>query len=451
MRKYFLTLLSVLSLFLPLGVAGQTDYQFPEAIKPLIKTHWGQNFPYNVLCPKTEKEDGTLVYNLAGCGSLAMAQMVNYHQYPSISPDGQYVYDWSLMFNSYQVGIRSERLVCVTKLICDCGASAFTEYSEVGSSTNMSAIMGAMKRLFRYTDEMGIYSRDDFTTPQRDSLFHQLIFSELQAGRPIIYRGYSSGEKGGHLFLLDGCKGDKVHVNMGWAGHRDGYYRLDDLGGYSKQQWMLVEVADSNYHPAYTDIRLDEAGTLADHLTPDQQLLTRHIRLSGQMNTDDFATLRKMLKEGLLRTIDMADADLETLPDSAFSDCTYLCHFIAPRRLRHTGNVTFFRCRNLNKIILPDGLETVGGMAFCGCNNLLEVRLPSTVRHILGNAYNSCEALLNVILPEGVETLGNYAFAHCSHLNSLHLPKSLQHIGQDVVNDCPRLKRFTKMTDEKKP
>lgn len=437
------------ALLLPLSTLGQTVYEFPENIKPLIKTQWGQNFPYNVLCPKTEKEDGQTAYNLAGCGSLAMAQMVNYHHYPHRSPDGQYEYEWDLMFNTYQVGIKSERLVCVAKLISDCGASAFTEYSEVGSSTNMSAIMGAMKRLFRYTNEMSIYQRDDFFTPTRDSLYRQLLFSELQAGRPVIYRGYSESEKSGHLFLIDGCKGDKVHVNMGWAGHRNGYYSLDDLNGYSKQQWMLVEVADSNYHPTYTDIKLTEPGTLGTLLTKQQQLQSRHIRLNGSMNTADFAVLRQMLQQGLLRTIDMEEVNLETLPDSAFSECTYLSHFIAPRTLRNTGNCTFFRCRNLNKIVFTDGLEVVGGMAFCGCNNLLEVRLPSTVKSILGNAFNSCDALLNVRLPEGIEFLGNYAFAHCQHLNSLHLPKSLSTIGNDVVNDCPRLKRFTKAADEK--
>ena len=445
MNKWFSCLKAItlwVLLLMPLTAWCQRGYVFSENIKPLIKTQWGQGFPYNILCPKSEK-DGQTVYQLAGCGALAMAQMVNYHRYPAMSPDGVYAYDWEQMYWTYLPGISKERVVGVAKLISDCGVSSFTQYSEVSSSTNLSTMMGAMKRLFRYSDEMSIYQRADFATPERDSLFRLLIFTELKAGRPVFYRGYNETKKEGHLFLIDGCKGSKVHVNMGWAGEGDGYYDLDDLKGYSAKQWMLIDVADSTYHPDYTDIRLDEAGTLGAVLTPTQQLQTRHLKLAGHMNGDDFAVLRKMLKTGLLRTIDMEDVELKALPDSAFFECTYLSHLKAPKTLKHTGHVTFYRCRNLNRVVFAEGLESVGGQAFSGCVNLLEVKLPSTVTRIYGNAFTSCEALLNVVLPDRVEYLGNYAFSWCKHLNSLHLPKGMKSMGKEITKECPRLKRLT--------
>lgn len=415
-----------------------SQFVFPEEVKPLIKTQWGQHYPFNLLCPETDNNNGENTYKLAGCGPVAMAQVVNYHRYPSMSPDGKYEYDWSQMFHSLTSNVQKEGIVAVSKLISDCGVSSFTEYGDERSSTSLSYIMGAMKRLFGYSNYMSIYNRSDFETPKRDSLYRQLIFSELKAGRPVLYRG--TNEKGeGHLFIIDGCKKGKVHVNMGWGGNDNGYYELSDLRGYGQQHWMLVDVADNSYQAETKEVTINEAGTLVKLLTPEERLTTRHIKLKGRMNGIDFFTLREMSKKGLLRTVDMEQVEMEALPDTAFSDCYYLSHFVAPRTLKRIGNRSFFRCRNLNYAVFHDGLQEVGNAAFSGCENLLAVRLPSTTTKIGYNAYTSCNTLLSVTIPEGLLEMGNYAFSYCSHLYSINLPKSLRNIGKEVFKNCNRL------------
>ena len=415
-----------------------SQFDFPEEVKPLIKTQWGQHYPFNLLCPETDNNNGENTYKLAGCGPVAMAQVVNYHRYPSMSPDGKYEYDWSQMFHSLTSNVQKEGIVAVAKLISDCGVSSFTEYGDERSSTSLMYIMGAMKRLFGYSNYMSIYNRSDFETPKRDSLYRQLIFSELKAGRPVLYRG--TNEKGeGHLFIIDGCKKGKVHVNMGWGGNDNGYYELSDLRGYGQQHWMLVDVADNSYQAETKEVTINEAGTLVKLLTPEERLTTRHIKLKGRMNGIDFFTLREMSKKGLLRTVDMEQVEMEALPDTAFSDCYYLSHFVAPRTLKRIGNRSFFRCRNLNYAVFHDGLQEVGNAAFSGCENLLAVRLPSTTTKIGYNAYTSCNSLLSVTIPEGLLEMGNYAFSYCSHLYSINLPKSLRNIGKEVFKNCNRL------------
>ena len=410
-----------------------SQYVFPEDVKPLIRTQWGQHFPFNLLCPETDKSNEQNPYKLAGCGPVAMAQVVNYHQYPSMSPDGEYEYEWNLMFNSLNPNVQKREIVAVAKLINDCGISSFTEYGDEWSSTNLEHIMGAMKRLFGYSN-----NRSDFLTPKRDSLYRQLIFSELKAGRPVLYRGTS--KKGdGHLFIIDGCKKDKVHVNMGWAGESNGYYDLSDLGGYTKHHWMLIDVADSSYQAVTKEVAINEAGTLVKRLTPEERLTTRHIKLKGKMNGIDFYTLREMSKKGLLRTIDMEEVELETLPDTAFANCYYLSHFVAPRTLKRMGYQAFSDCSNLNYVVFHDGLQEVGNAAFVGCRNLLAVRLPATTTRIGYNAYTSCNTLLGVTIPEGISDIGNFAFSYCKHLYAISLPKSLRKIGKEIFKNCDRL------------
>ena len=415
-----------------------SQYVFPEEVRPLIKTLWGQHFPFNLLCPKTDDDGDGNTNKLAGCGPVAMAQVVNYHRYPSMSPDGQYEYDWNLMFRSLNPNVQKEELVAVAKLISDSGVSSFTEYGDNQSSTSIEYLMGAMKRLFGYSNCMSIYNRSDFETPRRDSLYRQLIFSELKAGRPVLYRGADKDGKG-HLLIIDGCKKDKVHVNMGWAGNKNGYYDLNDLGGFGQQQWMLIEVADSSYRAVTKEVAVNEAGTLVELLTPEERLTTRHIKLKGKMNGIDFFTLREMLKKGLLRTVDMEQVEMEVLPDTAFSCCYYLSHFVAPRTLKRIGYGAFFGCANLNYAVFYDGLQEVGNAAFSRCRNFLAVRLPSTTTKIGHNAYALCNTLLSVTIPEGTLEMGNYAFYGCKHLYAINLPKSMRKIGNWVFTKCDRL------------
>lgn len=422
-----------------LRAAGQASDRFPENIKPLITTRWGQQFPYNIYAPQTTR-NGETTQDPAGCGPTAMAQVINYHQYPQHAPAIGHTYDWTQMFDKYKTNLDRKEWESVARLIQDCGISSFTWYSRKGSSSSLSAIMGSMKHHFLYSNYMSLYNRKDFSTPHLDSIYRHLLFAELKAGRPVIYRGHSEKEGFGHIFIIDGCKGNKVHVNMGWEGKGDGYYTLDDLNTYSVEQWMLIGIADSAYRPEVKPVHLSSAGTLEQELKDDEQLLTRHIQVSGPMNAQDFATLREMLNNGLLRTINLKEANVESLPDSAFCDCPYLSHMVLPRTLKRIGHRSFYHCANLNKIELPHGLEFIGNGAFGGCIYLREIQLPPNLKSILSNAFNSCQMLTHVRIPESVVQLGSYVFAHCKRLQTLLLPENIGIIGKDITYDCPLLK-----------
>ena len=64
-----------------------------QELKPMIQTQWGQDAPYNMFCPKESLAGPN---SLAGCGAIAMAQVMRYLQEPSVSPKGE-KYQWDLM------------------------------------------------------------------------------------------------------------------------------------------------------------------------------------------------------------------------------------------------------------------------------------------------------------------------------------------------------------------
>ena len=53
-----------------------------KAITPIIKSNWGQSYPYNKQCPSNISSKDTSLC-VTGCVATAMAQIMYYHKYPA--------------------------------------------------------------------------------------------------------------------------------------------------------------------------------------------------------------------------------------------------------------------------------------------------------------------------------------------------------------------------------
>gem|GEM_PF-1093184 len=415
----------------------------PPNILPMVKAQWHQKAPFNLLCPAHE-EDGQTVHDVAGCGAVAMAQIMHFHRYPETSPDGETRYDWDRMFQRLSNETTTDRMANVAKLISDCGVAVFTRYGKESSSSKTLQTITAMKGFFHYNKYMYCVSRDQLKARGCDDEFRQLLFAELKAGRPVIYRGTkttSNNDDNGHIFIIDGCKNGKVHANMGWADKANDYYDLDDLNGYSHHHWMIVGIADSSYQPPIKEIRTDVPGTLESRL----DTTDLHLRIAGPVNDTDIAALRQLaLDKERLRSIDLSGATLlGNLPDRAFAECGSLVYVALPPSVTYIGRMAFYKCSALNRIDLPEALGAIGEAAFHSCHQLTTFHLPGTLRWIGPRAFMFCNSLTSVRIPEGVEYIDWIAFGGAARLKFLHLPKSLKRLAPEITQSCPALMQVT--------
>lgn len=208
------------------------------AIEPLIMTHWNQGAPYNNLCPSVGS-----TRTVTGCVATAMAQVMNYHQWPQTHGTGSVSYewngttlsydfasasfDWANMLNDYSSDSPTQAQNAVAQLMYACGVSVEMDYNisaNGGSGASSSACIGSLKNYFGY-DVAGYYAYREYYT---DADWDALIYGELEAGRPVLYDGQSS--QGGHAFICDGYQGDGYyHINWGWGGLSDNYFLLSAL------------------------------------------------------------------------------------------------------------------------------------------------------------------------------------------------------------------------------
>lgn len=230
----------------PTGTSGPYKAQraIRTAIAPLIKTHWDQGAPYNNLCPElvstNDKGETVTTKTVTGCVATAMAQIMYYHKYPAASPvipgystrNGKFTnlpslpettFSWNDMLLEYGGSATDTQKTAVATLMKYCGWALQMNYN-TSSSAYSESIAEALRTIFGYSDDIDYAFRRSYSYTD----WINLLYNELAAGRPVALGGQSMG--GGHSFVCDGYQGDDYfHINWGWGGSSDGYFRLTSL------------------------------------------------------------------------------------------------------------------------------------------------------------------------------------------------------------------------------
>ena len=214
--------------------------------------YFSQNV-FNAKCPKVGTD-----YTIAGCVPVALAELLVYesglpgvtmpvaahgtvesYQVVSgyVTPQTPYVlgtsYDWeglraltgiSAVRSALNQG-KTALLENLAQLIADLGAAIHAAYSVRGTSSSVS--LPRMIEHFDINKRAHLEVESNYTARQWVSM----LKAELDA-RPLLYSGRNP-QGGGHQFLFDGYgkygDEDVFHVNFGWGGMCNGYYRHFDL------------------------------------------------------------------------------------------------------------------------------------------------------------------------------------------------------------------------------
>lgn len=252
--------------------AGQTEADHEcegerHCVAPILTTKWGQTSPYNSYCPLYNGQSTP-----TGCVATGMAQVMYHYRYPeagtgsvSYTPNsviGKLTYDfesnpfnWDAMEQASVRPTTAESADAVAQLMYACGMAVSMKYTPAGSSSSCLTASRALVSRFGYDKGAACLSRDYFDLDQ----WIGILYSEIAAGRPVLYSGTSETD-GGHFFVLDGYEcGNYFHVNWGWDGGFNGYFIVTALDhrqqskGFSYNENIIVGVqpalADSEVRP----------------------------------------------------------------------------------------------------------------------------------------------------------------------------------------------------------
>jgi len=221
----------------------------PEGSTPTggwLLEQWSQNSPYNSLCPM---DLNTGNRSIAGCPSVAMAQILNYHRTTNqVSFDDTDDYYHSFSGNSYWIDndyveynfpsfpelntfldtlsdhyLYNNPLTNTDKgaITFACGVAAQQVYSSSGSGT-----FGVGQAYQAYQK----FNFDDVVLKNDSHMdFYEHISQNIKDAIPVHFASITPSGDAGHNFVLDGYNTDEFyHLNMGWGGTFDGWYLLPD-------------------------------------------------------------------------------------------------------------------------------------------------------------------------------------------------------------------------------
>lgn len=219
------------------GIRQQAPTQTFTPIDNFLTAQWGQEKPYNLLCPQVEGKQPP-----SGCVATAMSQIMYFHKYPAQGKGtGRYsigtsskmsekiegIYQWDLMRDVYKNAKTSdEEKNAVATLMRDCGYGCYMNYASGGSGAYVSDCARSLIDNFSYNPgTLRLLSRTYYGAEE----WLQLMHDELSQGRPILYSG-ADKDHGGHAFIACGMdeKG-LLYINWGWDGSADGFYDVRSL------------------------------------------------------------------------------------------------------------------------------------------------------------------------------------------------------------------------------
>lgn len=399
-------------------------------VAPLLKTSWNQNTPYNNQCPTADEGGGRCP---TGCVATAIAQIMNYWQWPKqgygkhTNTDNnetrdfsQSTYDWDNMLDSYSDNTEVQANA-VAQLMADVGCAMNMMYRSSESSTWSIDAAQALLRNFSYSGELHMHHVMDkkgikvnnLTAEQGSEIDEDdeaLIRSELASKRPI-YMGVSSNlyrEK--HAVVCDGYDADDYfHINFGWGSDADGFYRLLSMGKFGEyvSSELITNIKPSPYgnsSACVNGVWYTANGSEQVFVTGAEKqdvTITNQVEIGGKSRPVNY------LWSSAFRETDLTNltfpGTIKTIPEQAFYGCTQL-ETADLEGVTHIGKEAFVYNDHLRYVSLGDALQEVGERAFYDCRSLTScVNFPATLRLIDKEAFSSTRIGCVIFAGKGFE------------------------------------------------
>lgn len=200
-------------------IIGLKDNTQRNLVGPLLTTTWHQGSPFNALCKNQYP---------AGCVAIAMAQVMNFHQFPTR-------YNWNNMPDETATTDTQE-------LIAEIGEAVHMDYNPDRSESSIENSQKAFISNFGYSATIKDFNYDETA----DELFLR--------NRPVYMRGYDKQflviHKDGHAWVCDGA--DKTdYETLYFIEYRHEYstgYEYDSPGRPSAKDPGVVERGTLLFH-----------------------------------------------------------------------------------------------------------------------------------------------------------------------------------------------------------
>ena len=399
-----------------------TRKQPKDFIEPMSRK-FNQGDPYNKLFPM---ENGERL--VVGCGPLALAQIIYANGYPS-SPKGQgsitdtqgNVTNYNLSAFHFDFDESEDDIAKVT--LC---ATASLNGQAINGGGEMRTTFSDMKSTlvskWGYSPACTVIKGGD------DNEFVRMLKEELHRNLPVLV-----AQSGDHTFICDGLADNFVHLNIGWNGYCNGWFRLlltSEIEGQRLpfDEMMAGLVPFTEEDQSTLSITTEEAGTLESLLTEEQIKTAYSIKVSGPINGIDIQLLRHMAGasvegregHGILSEMDLSDATIvgnepyHTRPCYNMGVSGYF-----PDGTTYSYDMSKITDEEWEKLVANNKVRNSSRLLFKGDDGVYYITFFSENNIIGKYMFDCCENLVKVILPVNLVEMRSYVFLNCRQLKEV--------------------------------
>lgn len=173
-------------------------------------------------------------------------------------------------------------------------------------------------------------------------------------------------------------------------------------------------------------------------------------------------------KENIIINLNIGKG-VQTIPPALFMYCR-LADVIIPEGVTSIGELAFYECTNIGKVVIPQSVERISRRVISGCDSLKEVQYNarnaihtdnmihdySGIFYDCGGNFNlvigdevegippalcmECSGITSVVIPEGVTSIGTMAFYLCKNITEVEIPQSVKWLSRYTFRRCTNLK-----------
>lgn len=303
------------------------------AVNALISTSWDQYPRYNNKCPSDASLSSLGGHPTTGCVATAMAQIMKYWGYPKKGAGNKSYnsiyygtlsanfaiteYDWANMPLKLSSSTSSTQNNAVATLMYHCGVAVSMFYNSDGRGSSGAYVVdlgggraSAEKALQTYFGYASTVTGKIWDQSTSSTTWSNMLKTELDNSRPILYAGYMPNDGGGHAFICDGYdSNDKFHFNWGWSGQANGFFALTALtpGNYnfSSGQQAVIGIQpkdgsgpEKNYD-LYMNTDLTPVGTTSSSSETNPFTFGNTLSFSAQIENNGTSTFNGSFKVGI--------------------------------------------------------------------------------------------------------------------------------------------------------
>ena len=219
----------------------------------MLKTTWAQGTPYNQNLVFGNKK------SLTGCNATAISQIMfewykrgflrgctevkeyttatNKYKVAALPPIT--AFDFKRMTDGKPVATAAKK--AVAQIMEYVGKAVQSDYGTSITTARVSKAAAVLRTMLRMGNTAIVYASSGAAK------FEQRIYAEITAKRPVLMAGWRAGG-GGHTFVIDGYDAatDMYHVNWGWGGSCNGYFKLSALNpsdrDYNSNRMAVVAI-----------------------------------------------------------------------------------------------------------------------------------------------------------------------------------------------------------------